>query len=241
MEVIPSIDLRGGQVVSLLQGDYDRETIYDADPPAVAARFIAAGAARLHVVDLEGARTGERSNLPAVRSILAAATAAEVQVGGGVRSFEAAAELFELGAARVIMGTAALEDPALLRRVSRAFPGRVILGLDARDGRVAVHGWRQTADLEAAELLSRFEELPLAAVLHTDIDRDGLLRGPNVTSTADLARSTHIPVLASGGVGSLADLVRLARERVIAGVIVGRALYTGAIQLEEALREVASC
>ena len=241
MEVIPAIDLLGGQAVSLVQGDYDRETVYDPDPAAVAARFSAAGARRIHVVDLEGARRGHQSNLSAVRSILAAAGEAQVQVGGGIRSFEAAAELLELGAARVIMGTAALEDPELLRRVSRAFPGRVILGLDAKDGRIAVRGWLESSELGVGELLTRFEGLPLAAILHTDIARDGLLEGPNLDSTAALARTTEIPVLASGGVSSVADLLKLARARVIAGAVVGKALYTGAIELEDALREVASC
>ena len=139
------------------------------------------------------------------------------------------------------MGTAALEDPELLRRVSLAFPDRVILGLDARDGRVAVRGWLETTELGVGELLARYEGLPLAAILHTDIDRDGLLEGPNLESTAALARSTEIPVLASGGVSSVADLVQLARARVIAGAVVGKALYTGAIELGDALREVASC
>jgi phosphoribosylformimino-5-aminoimidazole carboxamide ribotide isomerase len=241
VELIPSIDLRGGRCGRRAPGDYARETIYDADPAAAARRFLGAGATRLHVVDLDGARAGEPRNRPAIREILAVcADRAAVQVGGGLRSLANVAALLELGAERVILGTAALEDPELLRRAARDFPGRVILGLDARDGRVAVRGWLETGELETVEVLRRFEELPLAAVLHTNIARDGMLAGPDVEGTAQLARASRVPVLASGGVGSYEDLLRLARERVIAGVVIGRALYTGAVRLADALRTIAA-
>ena len=165
---------------------------------------------------------------------------ASVQVGGGLRTLASVAALLELGAERVILGTVALEDPELLERAATDFPERVILGLDARDGRVAVRGWLETGELETVEVLRRFEALPLASVLHTNIARDGMLQGPDVTGTAALARATRLPVLASGGVGSHEDLLRLSRERVIAGVVIGRALFTGAVRLREALREVAT-
>lgn len=240
MEVIPAIDLRGGQGVRLEQGDFGRETLYEPDPAAAASRFARAGASRLHVVDLDGARLGEPCNLPAVLEILAAARGVQVQVGGGIRSLGSVERLLEMGVRRVILGTAALADPELVRQASERFPECVILGLDARDGRVAIEGWQRTRGTPA-EVLARFEGLPLAAVLHTDVSRDGTLSGPNVASTAALARATRHPVLASGGVSSLGDIEALARERVIAGVVVGRALYSGALELGDALRAVGAC
>jgi phosphoribosylformimino-5-aminoimidazole carboxamide ribotide isomerase len=241
MELIPSIDLRGGRVVRLEQGDYARETVYGDDAAAVARAFAAAGARRIHVVDLDGARDGRAGNDDAIRKILAAAPEAAVQVGGGMRSEARVAQTLEAGAARVVIGTAALEQPELVRALARRFPERVILGLDARDGRVAVKGWREVSALPVEEVLERFADLPLAALLHTDIGRDGLLGGPNVDATAELARRSRFPVLASGGVGSLDDLERLARTRVIAGAIVGKAIYSGAIRVDEAIARLAAC
>ncbi len=241
MELIPSIDLRGGRVVRLQQGDYARETAYDADPVELARDFAAAGARRIHVVDLDGARDGRAGNDAVVRQILGACSELAVQVGGGMRTRERVEELLEAGAARVVIGTAALEQPALLRELATRFPGQMILGLDARDGRVAVRGWRETRAERVEQVLERFAKLPLAAVLHTDIGRDGLLGGPNIEATAALARRSPFPVLASGGVGSLEDLERLARTRVIAGAIVGKAIYSGAIRVDEAIARLASC
>jgi phosphoribosylformimino-5-aminoimidazole carboxamide ribotide isomerase len=241
VELIPSIDLRGGNVVRLEQGDYARETTYDADAAEVARGFARAGARRIHVVDLDGARDGRAGNDAVVRTILAACPGLAVQVGGGMRTRERVAEVLAAGAARVVIGTAALEQPALLHELATRFPERIILGLDARDGRVAVRGWRETSAETVEQVLERFTKLPLAAVLHTDIGRDGLLGGPNVEATAALARRSPFPVLASGGVGSLDDLERLARTRVIAGAIVGKAIYSGAIRVDEAIARLAAC
>ncbi len=241
MEVIPAIDLRAGQLVRLEQGDYGRETIYDADPVAVAVRLCAQGATRLHVVDLDAARDGESSNTPLIRRILSEAGRVPVQVGGGIRTLERVDALLGMGADRVIMGTAALEQPSLLATISERHPQRVILGLDARGGRVAVRGWLETSDLTSEEVLKRFEDLPLAGVLHTDIERDGMMGGPNLAATVELARSTSHPFIAAGGVSSIDDLVRLAGAGVIAAAVIGKALYSGAVRLEDALRELAAC
>jgi len=241
VEVIPAIDLRGGQLVRLAQGDYARETVYERDPARAASRFAAASAPRLHVVDLDAARDGGRANDPAIRAILAEVRGVPVQVGGGVRSLARVEELLALGAERVVMGTAALEDPALLRGAATRHPGRVILGLDARDGRVALRGWLETSGRSVEDVLAEFADLPLAAILHTDIARDGMLVGPSLAASVALARRTRIPVLASGGVGSIEDLVALARTRALGGAIVGRALYEGKIELEAALAAVAAC
>ncbi|MFQ5514183.1 MAG: 1-(5-phosphoribosyl)-5-[(5-phosphoribosylamino)methylideneamino]imidazole-4-carboxamide isomerase [Myxococcota bacterium] len=241
LELIPALDLRGGQLVRLVQGDYGRETVYDADPPRVAARFVAAGATRLHVVDLDGARAGRPCHEAVLREILVAARDVPVQIGGGLRSMESIETLLGLGAERVILGTVAIEQPDLLRAAAARFPGRIVLGLDARDGRVAIRGWRESSGRRVEELIDELSELPLAAVLHTDIARDGTLDGPDVEGTARLARRTTIPVIASGGVASLDDLLSLARERVIAGAIVGRALYTGDLDLAAALEALERC
>lgn len=240
MEVIPALDLRGGRIVRLQQGDYERETVYDADPARVAARFVSAGAARLHVVDLDGARAGQLRNQDAISAILRVASSVRVQLGGGVRSIEQIEAVLELGVDRVILGTTALEAPEVFRAAARRWPGQIVLGLDAKEGRVAIRGWQQMADAAVEEVLRRFEDLPLAAVLHTDIGRDGMMQGPNVGATSSLARLTRLPVIASGGVRSLDDLAALARTGVIAGVVVGRALYTGAIDLRAALA-LSSC
>lgn len=241
MEVIPAIDLRGGRVVRLEQGDFARESVHGSDPVRAAVAFAGAGAARLHVVDLDGSRTGERVNLPSLKAIVAACPGVRVQTGGGVRSLADVEGLLALGVDRVVLGTAALEDPSLVREAATRFPRRVIVGIDARHGVVSVRGWMKSGDARVEDLIERFQDLPLAAFLHTDIERDGLLGGPNVEATAQLARRTSIPMIASGGVGNLDDLRALARARVIAAAIVGKALYTGALRLEDALRELASC
>ena len=241
MEVIPGLDLRGGQLVRLEQGDYARETVYEPDPAAAAERFRRAGASRLHVVDLDGAREGLTRNEDVLRRILDAAGDLPVQLGGGIRDLARVEALLGLGLDRVILGTAALENPDLLVAAAERFPLRVMLGLDARDGRVATHGWTETTRVTAAGLLKRFEGVALGGVVYTDIGRDGMLTGPNIAATVRLAAQTALPVIASGGVSCVADLVELARSRVIAGAIVGRSLYTGDVDLERALEEVDAC
>jgi phosphoribosylformimino-5-aminoimidazole carboxamide ribotide isomerase len=241
MELIPAIDLRGGRVVRLEQGDFARETVYDPDPTAVARRLVDSGAPRLHVVDLDAAREGSSGNGPVIRSILAAVGNTPVQVGGGLRALEHIEELLAAGADRVIVGTIALEEPALLRKAATLHPGQIVLGVDARDGHVAVRGWADASARAPLDVIREFEELPLAAVIHTDIGRDGTLEGPNLEATAKLARATRHPVIASGGIGSMADIREVARIRVIAGVVVGQALHTARVNLRDALGELARC
>jgi phosphoribosylformimino-5-aminoimidazole carboxamide ribotide isomerase len=228
--------------VRLAQGRYDRATEYGDDPGAMAAHFVAAGVRRLHAVDLDGARRGAPANRGALAAIVAAAGAAPspvpVQVGGGIRSLAIAEETLALGVERVIFGTVALRDPALVREAAAAFPGRVAVGIDAKDGRVAVEGWLEASETTALDLARRFEDAGVAAIVHTDIARDGMETGPNLEATGALARAVSIPVIASGGVGSLEHVRSAARLEGVAGVIVGRALYTGTVDLGKALEAV---
>jgi phosphoribosylformimino-5-aminoimidazole carboxamide ribotide isomerase len=238
-ELIPAIDLLGGRCVRLAQGDYDRATVYGDDPGAVAAGFVAAGIRRLHVVDLDGAREGRVVNGSALAAILAAARrgGVPVQLGGGLRAIAAVEGALAAGVERAILGTAALRDPALVREAARRFPGRIAVGLDAREGRVAVSGWLETSETTALEAARLFADAGVAALVYTDIARDGMGSGPDLDGAAALAAAVPIPVIASGGVGSLAH-VRAAAARAkdgVAGVIVGRALYTGAVDLAAAL------
>ncbi len=233
-ELIPAIDLLGGKCVRLTQGRYDAATEYDADPAAVAARFAALRIQRLHVVDLDGAKRGEPVNTEAVRGILGATHGIPLELGGGIRTLAGIETWLGLGVERAILGTAALRDPALVREAARKFPGRIGVGIDARAGKVAVQGWLETSETDALTLARRFEDAGVAAIIYTDIARDGTGAGPNLAETTALARAISIPVIASGGVGSLAD-VRAARASGVAGLIVGRALYTGAVDLASAL------
>lgn len=242
-EVIPAIDVLDGRCVRLSQGRYDEATVYGEDPAAVAEEFARYPIARLHVVDLDGAKAGRPVNGETVRDIVARAAGVPVQLGGGVRSLEDVAEALDWGLDRVILGTVALRDPALVREASKRYPGRIVVGIDAKRGRVAVEGWLKTSETRAVELAPRFEEAGVAAIVYTDIARDGMLSGPNLDATAELADAVSIPVIVSGGVASEDDLVRAAglRDRGIAGAIVGRALYTGAVELGSALERVACC
>lgn len=232
MQVIPAIDLRGGCCVRLRQGDYDQETIFGDDPAAMAAHWEAEGATRIHLVDLDGAKSGRPVNVEAVHSILERVKV-PCQLGGGVRDEKTISTWLDAGVERVIVGTQALEDPAWFRNVIERFPRRLVLGLDARDGRVATAGWLDVSSVEAWALADQFDDLPLGGVVYTDIARDGMLSGPNLVATEALARRLKTPVIASGGVGSLEDLARLS-ALPIAACIVGRALYDGRFRLSEA-------
>jgi phosphoribosylformimino-5-aminoimidazole carboxamide ribotide isomerase len=234
--VFPAIDLKEGRCVRLLRGEMSAATVFNDDPAAQARAFAAAGAGWVHVVDLDGAFAGEARNAAAVAAILAATTA-RVQLGGGIRSHAAIAAWLARGVARVVLGTVALTDPTLVREACREFPGRIVLGIDARGGRVAVEGWARTSEIPALELALRFEDAGAAAIVHTDIDRDGAMGGANVAASAALARRLKTPVIVSGGVSTLADLaaVKEAAADGVAGAIVGRALYDGRIDLRAAL------
>ncbi|MBC7360062.1 MAG: 1-(5-phosphoribosyl)-5-[(5-phosphoribosylamino)methylideneamino]imidazole-4-carboxamide isomerase [Desulfacinum sp.] len=239
MILFPAIDLKEGRCVRLMQGHMDKATVYGTDPVEVALRWEAAGAQWLHVVDLDGAFAKTPKNRDVVARIVQAVKI-PVQLGGGIRSEETAAAYLDLGVRRVILGTAATRDPAIVERVCGRFPGRVALGIDARNGLVAVEGWTETTDLQAVSFARRFEGLPVAALIYTDIHRDGMQSGVNIEATAELCRAVTIPVIASGGVAGWMDieallpLVPLGLE----GVITGRALYTGALDLQDALRRL---
>ena len=234
MRIYPAIDLRGGQCVRLRQGDYSQETVFDADPAAVAARFVAAGAEFLHLVDLDGAREGRPVNGEAVRAIVAAA-GVPCQLGGGLREQAHLDEAFSWGVARAILGTRAVREPDWGRRMAALHPGRIALGLDARDGKVATQGWLEGSDTLALDFVKAIAAWPLAAVVHTDIARDGMLSGPNLEATAELARAVpHLPVIASGGVTTLDDVARCARAG-LHGAIIGRALYEGRLDFAQAI------
>jgi phosphoribosylformimino-5-aminoimidazole carboxamide ribotide isomerase len=231
--ILPAIDLRGGQCVRLRQGDYDRETVFGADPTAMARRWVEQGAAYLHLVDLDGAKQGRPVNGDSVRRIVAAA-GVPCQLGGGLRTEDDVALALGWGVARVIVGTRALKDPPGFAALCRRFPGKVVLGIDARNGQVATEGWLEVSHVSALDLARRCAEWPLAALVYTDISRDGMLEGPNVEATAELARSVALPVIASGGVTTLEDVRRLAALR-LGGCIIGRALYEGRLDLAAVL------
>ncbi len=237
MILYPAIDLKDGQCVRLLHGEMDKATVFGDDPAAQAAKFQAAGCEWIHLVDLNGAFAGQPVNAAAVEAILARVTV-PCQLGGGIRDMATIAMWLDKGLARVILGTVAVENPALVREAARAFPGRVAVGIDARGGRVATKGWAEETDVLVTDLARSFEDAGVAAIIYTDILRDGAMQGPNLAATEALARAVTIPVIASGGVSSLADLIALRDTGVIAGAISGRALYDGAIDLAAALREL---
>jgi phosphoribosylformimino-5-aminoimidazole carboxamide ribotide isomerase len=234
--LFPAIDLKDGCCVRLLRGEMKAATVFSKDPADQARRFAADGCEWLHVVDLDGAITGASVNAPAVAAILAAVSV-PVQLGGGIRDLAAIDRWLDAGIARVILGTVALRDPALVKAACRRWPEQIVVGIDARGGRVAVEGWVETSQTTALDMALRFEDAGIAAIVYTDIDRDGALAGVNVAATADLARRLKTPVIASGGVASLDDISALkTHERDgIAGAILGRALYDGRIDLKAAL------
>jgi phosphoribosylformimino-5-aminoimidazole carboxamide ribotide isomerase len=234
----PAIDLRAGRAVRLLQGDFDAETVYDDDPVAVARAFAAAGAAWIHVVDLDAARTGEPANLAKIEAITAEVPC-RVQAGGGVRSVAAAGALLASGADRVVVGTAAVERPELIDELCALHPGAVAVGLDARGRSVAVRGWEQDTGADLLDLAARFDDAGVAALIVTEIARDGTLDGPSLDQLRSVLEATTLPVIASGGVGALGDLEALAElesgGRRLAGAIAGRAIYEGRFTVAEAL------
>ncbi len=240
MEIIPAIDLRGGRVVRLIQGDPSRETRYAEEPAAVAEDWERRGARHLHLVDLDGALGGTPANRQALRDILRVVKI-PAQVGGGLRSLEAVGAVLDLGAAVAIVGTAAIRDPGFLDAACGAFPGRVALGLDARAGRLAASGWAEATTVRATDLARQVSDLPLAAIIYTDIQRDGMLAGPDLEGLSAVARSTRIPVIASGGVSSERDIhaLKALAPRGVVGAIIGKALYDGRLTLEAALHAAA--
>jgi phosphoribosylformimino-5-aminoimidazole carboxamide ribotide isomerase len=232
----PAIDLKGGQVVRLKRGDMAQATVYAEDPAAQAASFAASGFGWVHVVDLDGAFAGRPANVDAVKAILAAVPGLSVQLGGGIRDMKTAEAWLEAGVTRIILGSAAVKDPGFARAACLAFPGRVALGIDARDGFVATEGWAETSSVTATDLARRFADAGPAAIIYTDIARDGMLAGVNVEATAALARAVPTPVIASGGVASTDDIVALkAAGAGIEGAILGRALYDGRVEPRAAL------
>ena len=239
MEVIPAIDLRGGRVVRLYQGDFSQETVYSDDPVAVALRWQEAGAPRIHVVDLEGAKAGRLVNGDALEAI-AARVSVPLQVGGGVRDLDTAAKVVRMGVQRVVFGTAAVRDPGLVRAACKALGSEaVVVGVDARDGKVAVRGWSETASVVAEELVKSMAGVGVGRFIYTDISTDGTLVGPNVEAVAALNEAAGTPIIYAGGIASMEDLERLAKAGV-EGAIVGIALYSGAINLAEAVKRFGS-
>lgn len=234
MEIYPAIDLRGGQCVRLRQGDYARETVFDADPVATARRWVDAGARWLHLVDLDGAKAGKPVNISTIQAIVRAA-GVPCQLGGGLRSEADVAEALSWGLARVILGTKALQDPEWFGGLCQHWPEKVVLGIDARDGRVATEGWLQVSSMGAVELAQKCAAWPVAAIIYTDISRDGMLQGPNVEAMRTMAAAVSVPVIASGGATTLEDL-RVLAAAGLRGCIIGRALYEGRIDLQAALQ-----
>lgn len=236
MIVIPAIDIRKGRCVRLLQGRMDQETVFSDDPAAMAVRWVGNGAEMLHVVDLDGAVEKTPCNLDPIRSILQSVEI-PVQVGGGIRSLDVIAMYTELGVGRLVIGTEAIRNPKMVKEACRKFPGKIVVGIDAKDGMVAIEGWTETTSVKAADLARRFQDDGVAAINFTDIYRDGMQSGPNIEETRKMAEAVQIPVVASGGVSTIDDIRRLLPlESVgVVGVITGRALYSGSLELQEAI------
>lgn len=239
MILYPAIDLKDGVCVRLKRGEMDQATIFNIDPAAQARAFADAGFEWLHCVDLNGAFEGRSANTDAIKKIRSAIDL-PIQLGGGIRDRAGIESWLEAGITRVILGTAALKNPALVKEAAEAHPGHIAVGIDAKDGKVAVEGWAKTSELTATELAQRFEDAGVAAIIFTDIARDGMLQGVNVAVTAALAASTSIPVIASGGVAGIEDIEALSREPAISGVVIGRALYDGRIDAKAALKLASS-
>ncbi|MBF0371380.1 MAG: 1-(5-phosphoribosyl)-5-[(5-phosphoribosylamino)methylideneamino]imidazole-4-carboxamide isomerase [Magnetococcales bacterium] len=245
MIVIPAIDLKDGECVRLFQGDMNQDTVYSDDPGAMAGKWQGLGCERLHVVDLNGAFAGKPVNAEAIRSILAALDI-PMQLGGGIRNLDTIETCLEMGIFRVILGTIACQDPSLVREACRLHPGRVSVGIDARDGKVAVQGWSEMTNIAAVDLARQFEDAGVAEIIFTDISRDGALSGPNIEATRSLAETVSIPIILSGGISSLEDIKASAKNAgpfanggKISGAITGKALYDGRLDFQEAVKAVA--
>ena len=241
MEIIPAIDLLGGACVRLNQGDYNQVTQFNADPVSQALTWQKKGANRLHLVDLDGAKSGKAINNDSISEITKVLEI-PIQIGGGIRTLERVEELFSLGIDSVILGTIALENPELVKKLVDIYPNKITIGIDAKRGKVATRGWLKQSEINANDLAKEFSELKLAAIISTDIDTDGTLKGPNIKALQEIAMVSKVPVIASGGVGSIADLLSLIPLETygVTGTIVGRALYDGTIDLEEAIKATAS-
>ncbi|MGV0025377.1 1-(5-phosphoribosyl)-5-[(5-phosphoribosylamino)methylideneamino]imidazole-4-carboxamide isomerase [Phormidesmis priestleyi] len=239
MEVIPAIDLLNGKCVRLYQGDYSQSEVFNDDPVAVARQWVEEGATRLHLVDLDGAKSGHPVNLAAIAAIVQAVTV-PVEVGGGLRDRQSVADLLATGVRWAILGTIAVEKPELVAELCGEFPRQIIVGIDSRNGKVATKGWLETSEVLATELAERMAQLGAAALIYTDIHRDGTLQGPNLAALRELAAVVAIPVIASGGISSVTDLLSLLalEPQGVTGAIVGRAIYTGDVSLKEAIRAV---
>jgi len=236
MLVIPAIDLKDGQCVRLRKGLMEDSTVFSDDPAAMARQWAEKGARRLHLVDLNGAFAGVPVNDGAVEDIIAATKGIPAQIGGGIRDLATVERYLALGVESVIIGTAALKDPALVRVACREYPGRVMVGIDARNGWVATDGWAEVSGMQATELAGRFEQAGVSAIIYTDIDRDGMMQGVNIEATLEMAKASPIPIIASGGISHLDDIRKLAqfRREGVMGAITGRAIYEGTLDLEEA-------
>ena len=235
MIVIPAIDLKNGKCVRLREGKMDEETIFSEDPISTAGSWFSQGAEILHIVDLDGAVNGQPMNQEIIFSIIAEFPEKRIQIGGGIRSFESASEYLNEGIERVIMGTSAVEEPDMLKDFCSKFPNRLVLGIDALDGVVKTQGWLKGSGISPSELIKKFDDDPIAAIIFTDISKDGMMIGPNIEATSDLANQTKIPVIASGGVSSLDHIIQLEDKKNISGVICGRALYEKAFTYKEVL------
>ena len=236
MEIIPAIDLKGGRCVRLEQGKMDKDTVFSDDPVAVARKWESKGAARLHLVDLDGAFKGEPANREVIEAIVDAVSI-PVQLGGGVRDMDTIDAYVSMGVDRLILGTIAQKKPQFVAKACEIYHGRIVVGIDAKDGMVAIKGWAEVTSKSALQLASEYEDFGVAAIVYTDISKDGMMQGPNLEATRELAASVNIPVIASGGVSSLKDIENLLalEEDGVEGIITGKAIYTGALNLEEAI------
>lgn len=239
MLIIPAIDLKDGLCVRLLQGRKEDATVYSNDPAAIAQKWESSGAVLLHIVDLDGAFTGSQKNIESIRKIRAAVKM-DLEVGGGIRDLDRIDLLMDLGVDRVILGTAAIENPEIVKKASLKYPGSVLVGVDAKNGFVAVKGWVEVTQVKAGDLSSAMQDNGAAGIIYTDISRDGMMSGPNIEATRELADSLKIPVIASGGISSLADIENLLGIKKLWGAITGKALYSGSLHLAEAIKLTAS-